>query len=60
MQRIRPRSQDPRFADKVEMRYLKDVNPLPTGGYMHHKGKIFEVSRYEAERLLRSSVFEMV
>ena len=43
MQRIRPRSQDPRFADKVEMRYLKDVNPLPTGGYMHHKGKIFEV-----------------
>jgi hypothetical protein len=55
-----PQSQDPRFADKVEMRYLKDVNLLLTGEYMHHKGKIIEVSRYEAERMLRSGVFEMV
>ena len=51
---------EPKSADKVEMRYLKDVNLLPTGEYMHHRGKIIEVSRYEAERMLRSGVFEMV
>jgi hypothetical protein len=51
---------DPRSMDRVEMRYLKDVNLLSTGEYMHSKGKIIEVTRYEAERMLRSGVFEMV
>jgi len=52
--------QDPRFNDLVKLRYLEDINLLSAGGYMHPKGKIIEVPRYEAERMLKSGVFEMV
>lgn len=44
----------------VKLRYLEDVNPLTTGGYMHPKDKIIEVPKYEAELMVLRGSFELV